>query len=166
MKSRFRSQRTRLSTCAFVLLNSFFPSFFVESIPFQILAGASPGGFFKLKRNKPGSNESEALKRADSVRAVTADKFVEVLRKTQIFDVNVAVTPEDMEYMTPNIRPKHHSMPQNEMPYTGDFTNGALWRFMRLCNLAVQKHQHYTVIFDAILFISKLAFGFRSLIFP
>jgi hypothetical protein len=57
-------------------------------------------------------------------------------------------------------------MPQNQMPYTGDFTNGASWRSMQLYHLAIEKVRHDSFIFDIILSISKSAFGFRSLIFP
>ncbi|MGA2682726.1 MAG: hypothetical protein ABSF44_13110 [Candidatus Bathyarchaeia archaeon] len=61
---------------------------------------------------------------------------------------------------------KHREMPQNQMPYTGDFTNGASWRSMQLYHLAIEKVRHDSFIFDIILSISKSAFGFRSLIFP
>ena len=61
---------------------------------------------------------------------------------------------------------KHYSVPQNQMPYHVDFTNGASWRSIRLCNLTIKKILYDTVIFDNILSISKSTFGFRSLIFP
>jgi hypothetical protein len=72
----------------------------------------------------------------------------------------------ESERVTPSVPPMHRRIPRNKMPYTGDFTNGASWRSMRLCNLTVKKQLHRTVIFDIMLPISKSAFSFRSLFFP